>query len=172
MQFTQEQGRQLCHGEDSHCRGVKNTGLISMKRLESGGHPGAGFVNQCGGRGDVWKAVCNRRLTLNVTQRVRGRESERNYGWALNWEGLEGKKRIRSSQERKKRMSIFKDVSCVHNRKYSGIWPQNLRLLNVTEYFQKAKFVIFVPFNNRWKEGKVYCLIFFHLCEVCWFGLG
>lgn len=55
-------------------------GAVSMKRLGPAGQPGAGFVNQCGGRGDVWKAVSNRRLTLKVTHRMRDRESERNYG--------------------------------------------------------------------------------------------
>lgn len=148
----------------------RTQGWISMKRLRPAGQPGAGFVNQCGGRGDVWKAVSNRRLTLKVTHRVRDRESERNYGWALNFETLEGNKRIRRPQERKKKMSIFKDVSWVNNRKCSNIWPQNLSwMCNVTEYFQKAEFLTFVPFQpkDKRKERFIVSLSFiFVKCAV------
>lgn len=101
MQFIQEQDS--CAVQRTATAEVWRTqGWVSMKRLGPVEQPWAGSVNWCGGRGDVWKAVGNRSLTLHSDCRARDKESGRACGWALNWEDLERKKRIRTSQERKR----------------------------------------------------------------------
>lgn len=148
----------------------RTQGWVSIKRLGPAGQPGAGFVNQCGGR-DVWKAATETWLWKWLTEWGRGTQGET--VWALIWEGLKGKERIRSSQERKRGWAFLRLwAGCIIESTMIFGHKTSIECATLLNTFKKQSLQYLYFFNNRQKEGNVYCLFSFHLCEVCWFGLG
>lgn len=85
----------------------RTQGCVLVIRLGPAGQSRAGFVERCAGREDVWP-------DLTVTGRIKDGESGKDYVWPLNWEDLEGKKKMRRPQERKRQWGFMRTWAGSH----------------------------------------------------------